>query len=420
MFTFGPKKLVVSIIILAAAAVVLSSPGGAQVPYLINYQGRLTDISGNPVPGGEYQVTFRIWSDSLSSDVPSYQEWISPNQTILVINGLFNYQLGSNEELPPWIVANDTALWLGIQIGDDDELTPRARLTSVPYAYKAWKAEYSGYADSAGFSLSGGGGGGWVDDGSVVRLETSSDYVGIGTASPTNRLHIVGSESSPLLYVQKTGSGRGVKVSTTSACAIWVENAGNHGLRVTNANGDGIHITSAGGWAGYFNGDGYFSGEVGVGTLAPAEKIDVAGGSIRTDSRLISTVATGTAPLGVSSETMVANLNSDMIDGQHAINFANTSHTHSEKATCTDIYEGMTNASSQVTINFPVTFAAAPYFSVTGIIKSGSEAGSMAHIPTPTPGTSNVTLTIQYWNGAIFTSVGDNIEVQLSYVAAEK
>jgi hypothetical protein len=37
------------------------------VPHLISYQGRLTDADGNPVPDGEYLITFRIWSDPTST-----------------------------------------------------------------------------------------------------------------------------------------------------------------------------------------------------------------------------------------------------------------------------------------------------------------------------------------------------------------
>jgi hypothetical protein len=159
------------------------------VPHLINYQGRLTDSGGDPVTNGEYVVTFSIWSDSISTSSPD-REWISPNCTLLVVNGLFNWQLGSKENLPPWTVTNDAALWLGIQVESDPEITPRTRFCSAPYAYKAWQADYAEYADSAGVVLSGVGG--WVDDGNVIRLDTASDSVGIGTSTPSEKLDVVG------------------------------------------------------------------------------------------------------------------------------------------------------------------------------------------------------------------------------------
>jgi len=39
----------------------------------------------------------------------------------------------------------------------------------------------------------GGSGGGWTDDGNYIRLETEADSVGIGTATPTEKLDVVGS-----------------------------------------------------------------------------------------------------------------------------------------------------------------------------------------------------------------------------------
>jgi hypothetical protein len=144
---------------LLCATVMPAAPSQAQVldgvPHLISYQGRLTDTGGDPVTDGEYVVTFTIWSDSTST-APTDREWISPNCTVLVVNGLFNWQLGSREGLPPWTITNDADLWLGIKVGSDPEITPRTRLCSAPYAYKAWQADYAEYADSAGVALSGG------------------------------------------------------------------------------------------------------------------------------------------------------------------------------------------------------------------------------------------------------------------------
>jgi hypothetical protein len=132
-------------------------------------------------------------------------------------------------------------------------------------------------ADTAELALSAPTGGGWTDDGTQVRLTTGTDNVGIGIAVPENKLHIVGSESVPLLNVEQNGSFRAVRVYSQSACALWVASAGNHGLRVSNAGGDGVHVENAGNWAGYFNGPGYFRDSVGIGTTSPTVKLDVDG-----------------------------------------------------------------------------------------------------------------------------------------------
>jgi hypothetical protein len=70
----------------------------------------------------------------------------------------------------------------------------------------------------------------------------------------------------------------------------------------------------------------YNAGNIGVG-MVPGYQFDVAG-SIRFTNQLASTIATGTAPLDVTSTTLCVNLNADLLDGFHASAFALASHTH--------------------------------------------------------------------------------------------
>jgi hypothetical protein len=153
----------------------------AAIPQAINYQGRLTDDLGNPVPDDTYTITFKLYAGA-----PPIQVWSSGDQDLLVIDGLFNYQLGSAVTLPNDLFATDTSVWLGITVEDDAEITPRTRLVSVPCAYHSLRA------DTAAVSLSGPGAAGWADDGEIVRLISAADSVGIGTDTPRAKLEVDG------------------------------------------------------------------------------------------------------------------------------------------------------------------------------------------------------------------------------------
>ncbi|MFZ9340357.1 MAG: tail fiber protein, partial [Ilumatobacteraceae bacterium] len=60
----------------------------------------------------------------------------------------------------------------------------------------------------------------------------------------------------------------------------------------------------------------YLSGNVGIGTNAPQALLDV-NGNLRVGGQVVSAATQGTAPFVVGSTTLVGNLNSDLLDGQH-------------------------------------------------------------------------------------------------------
>jgi hypothetical protein len=237
----------------------------AEVPHRMSYQGKLTDETGVPVSDGDYTIQFRIYTAPSGGDLLWEEQ-----QTVGVADGLFSVVLGDSTSIPDTVFTGPTR-WLALQLSPDPEMSPRKPIVSVGYAFRALDADTAEYALSAPASPDND----WVISGDTIYHEPGS--VGIGTTSPGNKLHIVGSESVPLLNVEQTGTHRGIRVHTTSACALWVANAGNHGLRITQAGGDGIHVENAGGHAGYFNGSGYFSGDVGIGTPSPSATLDVNG-----------------------------------------------------------------------------------------------------------------------------------------------
>jgi hypothetical protein len=158
--------------------VFLTSLSLAGIPKLINYQGMLTQSDGTtPVTNGNYNLTFKIYGSLAGTD----SLWREYYPNVPVTNGLFSVILGSLTTLN---LPFDTTYWLGIKVGTDPELTPRMQLTSVGYAFRAV------VSDSAIKAISAGSGGGWIDDGTVVRLTTDTDKVGIGTTAPQVKLSL--------------------------------------------------------------------------------------------------------------------------------------------------------------------------------------------------------------------------------------
>jgi hypothetical protein len=114
---------------------VLSGPAAAHrgAPVRLNYQGLLLDTaSGNPIPDGDYSITFAIYhSETITT--PLWHE----TQVVAVAGGLFNVLLGSSNPISPtdWVDGRD--LWLGLTLEGESEMTPRQQLVSVPYALNA-------------------------------------------------------------------------------------------------------------------------------------------------------------------------------------------------------------------------------------------------------------------------------------------
>lgn len=165
----------------------------ADVPRVINYQGKFTDSDDNPL-SGNYIVTFRLY------EVTSGGEAIWEEGHILSVeNGLFNALLGS---IKPLEIDFNKDLWLGIEVASDGEMTPRVKLTSSAYALNAQAIDM-------------------LDSTQLLR----NDVDGIMSGSLTLKKDLVlrGDVSGPSRIVLTDGQGR--------EYYLWMDNSGSLRLK---------------------------------------------------------------------------------------------------------------------------------------------------------------------------------------------
>jgi hypothetical protein len=114
---------------------IASIPTQAVTSDTLNFQGRLMTDTGALVPDGSYNIEFKIYDD------PSVgTNWWTENRTggnaVTVQNGYFSVYLGDVTPFGgtiPW----DQELYLTMNVNADGEMTPRFKLTAVPYAFRA-------------------------------------------------------------------------------------------------------------------------------------------------------------------------------------------------------------------------------------------------------------------------------------------
>ncbi|HQF63657.1 MAG TPA: hypothetical protein PLT26_14245 [Anaerolineaceae bacterium] len=95
------------------------------IPGTISYQGMLISATGEPINGIRTMI-FRIYDAPTAGNL-LWQE----SQAVSISNEQFNVNLGSIVPFTNDIWQNDS-LYLGIQVEDDSEMSPRQMISSVP------------------------------------------------------------------------------------------------------------------------------------------------------------------------------------------------------------------------------------------------------------------------------------------------
>lgn len=140
------------------------SLASAEVPKMINYQGKLTTPKGKLVDG-VFSMVFSIYDSSTGGTAL----WTETQDSVKVENGIFSVLLGSVEEIPDSVFDGDVRHF-GVKVGDDSEMTPRKAILSVGYAYKSMRSDTASTADTANVAM-------YANDADMVDGIDGSDFV---------------------------------------------------------------------------------------------------------------------------------------------------------------------------------------------------------------------------------------------------
>jgi hypothetical protein len=118
------KKIKFYILTLVA---ILSMAGLASAQATLSVQGTIQKSTGAAVDDGDYTLIFKLYT----TEIGGTPVWSETQSTVTIIGGVYSVTLGS---VNPLTAAFDQPYYLGVAVGSGTELTPRARLTSSPYA----------------------------------------------------------------------------------------------------------------------------------------------------------------------------------------------------------------------------------------------------------------------------------------------
>jgi len=251
----------VLIMLSALSAEAVRNTTERDVPQTINFQAAVNDADGMPVNDTRI-IEFRIY-DVLTGGTELWSEIL---YNVQITDGIFSEELGGTAVFPDYLFTN-MGLYITFVMGGQ-EMSPRQKLNSVPFAIEAQNAQNASNADFASYADEAMSVGGLTSvdivsqdfngDANVMGTMTANAFVGDGsgltnlTAMDDDYVNAVGPDSMSaytslgVLNIQNTfAGGSGVKV-TDAGYGIHVENADAHGLLIDSSGNFGIEIGTSG------------------------------------------------------------------------------------------------------------------------------------------------------------------------------
>ncbi|MDB5178430.1 MAG: hypothetical protein JWN01_373 [Patescibacteria group bacterium] len=393
----------------------------ASVPYLINFQGRLADNSGNVLADGTYNVKFRIFDAATSGTNRWEGDRVmgASDYRVTVQNGLFNIQFGDTAkgdpvlsaalfntqtyanlyleaELPTPVTA--TCATNGCAVWTEGAMTPRQPLASSPYAFNS---DVLDGLDSSDFgqitaantftgtnTFSKVGGVGLVLSGSAA---SGGSILQVGSALSS------GSTSGTLIGANGAFTGDLLNLQVSNTTKLKVDNSGN----LTLASGAVIAIGAS----------------TGAGTTC-------SGGQVLQNQTTVGGIVTGgscATPAGTGANTTLGNLGTTSINASLIPGSNNTLDLGTAAAVWAHTYTALVDAGSTTTTlgigtgsatavsvgRAAATFALASTglnVTTTGAISGGTTYSGSGNINT-TGGTIQTNSTDRITNGGALTNI---------------
>ncbi|MDB5175569.1 MAG: hypothetical protein JWM81_427 [Candidatus Saccharibacteria bacterium] len=142
----GVQKSFLSLVLFALTFVffsnVLPAKASATINPQISFQGKITNPDGTNIANNSYSIRFRLYTDptadATNTCAANTCKW-EETKSVTITDGIFQTALGDTTALPGSVDFNSSALYLGIKVTTDAEMTPRVRFTASPYAFNSEK-----------------------------------------------------------------------------------------------------------------------------------------------------------------------------------------------------------------------------------------------------------------------------------------